>query len=206
MCAAIRALSTPAASMTARRPQPGLSVSAAMVRALWLRGVALPRSAVEPVVESVTEGIHIGPCNGMISADAAIPRMRRQTRSEQLLGVVELLPGALRGGVSGAAVGFLVNGELGPRGVAYEQRDRPGLARTRRLWGCSPRTATGAVHCVPPPRAGSAVTASAMLMAAVRKCTRGLSGPTTRSSSGHVLTVTSPRAGASRSWVSAGHR
>ncbi len=44
---------------------------------------------------------------------------------------------------------------------------------------------------------------SATRMAALRKCTRGLSGPTTRASIGHVDTANSPRAGDSRSAVNA---
>jgi hypothetical protein len=41
--AASRCLSMPAASMIARLAQPGLLVSAAMVRALWLRAGTAPR-------------------------------------------------------------------------------------------------------------------------------------------------------------------
>src|ERR1022692_4112145 len=114
----------PAASRIARRAQPGLLVSAAMVRALWLRAATAPcrwcrrASRLFTVVSwlglSVEGVVYLLKVAGLSGAGAGLAA-DPQAAAEQLLRVIELgssPPGSFS---SVCRVGIDVNGQLGLR-------------------------------------------------------------------------------------------
>ena len=209
--AAISALSAPAASRTARRAHPGLAVSAATVRAVWLSGPVVPRSVSSRASAEVTElslpgkrrdirltggrcrcsaGMALSRVPNSCSASSSCCLARRAACARSSWSCAEWMSSSAR-----AAAAIVFGG--------HAAAGAPGRRR-----GCSWRSAAAAA----PPSwlagAGAAQGAavSAVRIAADRKSARGLSGPMIRCSSGQVLTHSSARAGASRSDVSAGHR
>ena len=136
-CAATRCLSTPAASIRARRAQPGLAARAEIVRASWFFGSARPRSrsraacAVALGWRPVTRLRPFrrypapSPASAPVSGSVA-----EHGGAEELLGVVQAAR-PLGGCPPDPGVGVAMHGQLGPRRLADRGRVGPAAGRDR---------------------------------------------------------------------------
>ena len=177
--------------MRARRAQPGFVVSAEMVRASCLRGIARPRrrssraslvpiyfSPASPTAEPAGFSLTPKSCSTSLSW--------RRARSAAARRV--LVSASVCTARSASAADLTVFGSTLPVPCPA-----PGMPAANRH---SRRRAAGV-------GAGIRSRASATRMAAVKKSTRGDSDPMTRFSSGQVETASRPRAGLRKSEVRA---
>src|SRR5580693_4521066 len=138
VCRATSSLSTPAASMRARREQPGFVARAEIVRALCLRAFVRPRSRSSRASTRLAGTSVVGLTRS--------PALR--SRAEELLCVVELLPGPPRRFLAGFRVLLLMHAQLrfgrcldGPR--VHVVRD---VRRARDAGGEARKQAAGGGH------------------------------------------------------------